>query len=186
MRFLSAASLFHAIDPLGDSAAQISLLGTVLPLAITEHIGIDSPYRRVANQRLQERARQRLAGAQFYTEYLSELRAPHMLERAKSEHLIVDIPKTDPDPKAPPQVRVKGKGGKGNNAIPFPIKLLVVPARALAAGVPPTPRRNRTHRRNKQPSRQQQNKAQNQQPFRRQQQLQNQKGAGRWETETLD
>ena len=78
LRFLSAASLCHAFGPFGGLAPQLSHFGAVLSLAITEHIGIALFYRRVENQKLQERATKRLIGPQFYTEYLAEISFPTM------------------------------------------------------------------------------------------------------------
>ena len=63
--FLIASALFRASDSFGGLSAKLSHLGTALSLAITEHIGIALSYHRAAIRQLQERARQRLAGAHF-------------------------------------------------------------------------------------------------------------------------
>ena len=72
LRFLLAAEICHAFDPFGGLAPQISHMGTVLALAVTEHIGIALAYHRVVNQKLQEKARQRVTTLSAFTDVLKE------------------------------------------------------------------------------------------------------------------
>ena len=92
MRLLIAASLCRAADPLGELAPQLTHMGSELSLAVAEHIGVTSSYRRVVGREIQERALQRLAGGRFYTELLADLNFP-MIEQAKLEHAITAGPK---------------------------------------------------------------------------------------------
>ena len=135
------ASLCHAFDPFGGLAPQLSHFVTAPSLSIAEHIGIALSYRRAVNQKLQERARQRLVGPIFYTEFLPELRFA-LLELAKREHQLTAVAKAAAGPKARPPVKGKGKGGKrALRKIKLKIlaKLLVaVPARGpVVAHLPP-------------------------------------------------
>ena len=79
MRFLVASFLCRAFDPSGCLRPQLPHLGAVLSLAIAEHIGIASPYHRVVNQKLQERARRRLVDEHFTPNFSMNL-APHVGE----------------------------------------------------------------------------------------------------------
>ena len=159
----------------------------MLFLSIAEHIEIDLSYHREVNQNLQERARKSLVGPSFYTEFLSGLSFP-LLERAKREHLLTAAPKAPADPKDPPPVKGKNRGGKKGvtqNQAQYPHEASRNRSRSRSHRRSPTPRRNRTQ--NAHPQNQAHNQAHNfqanpnHQPvyYRRQQQPQTQKGAGR-------
>ena len=110
LRFLIAAELRHAFDHFGGFASQISHLGTVVTLSITEHIGIALAYRRAINQKLQEKARHRIPGPGPYIELLAEQNFT-LLEQAKKEYALSSAPL--PATKLPAVGKVKGKGKKG-------------------------------------------------------------------------
>ena len=108
MRFLIAAELCHAFEHFGGFANQLSHLGTVLSLSITEHIGIALAYHRVFNRKLQEKARQRIPGPGPYVELLAEQNFT-LLEQAKREYALTAAP---PPPKLLPADKAKAPGGK--------------------------------------------------------------------------
>ena len=139
MRFLIAAELCHAFEHFGGFANQLSHLGTVLSLSITEHIGIALAYHRVVGQKLQEKARQRNPGPGPYVELLAEQNFT-LLEQAKREYVLSTAsphPKLTPAEKVSkvPGVKKGGKKGKGQDVAGAPPVDTYRPHRA------PSPRR---------------------------------------------
>ena len=71
MRFIFAAELCGAFELFGGIALQLSHLSTVLNISITDSAGIALAYHRILTGKLQERARQRSAKVEDFSELLA-------------------------------------------------------------------------------------------------------------------